>query len=76
MCISDLQSEVSTMKQDESIVIEFFTKLHIIWDDIDNFRPNHVLPLALVRPSLFSRLPFLSFLCFGPSFLAWEGKEG
>ena len=46
----------------------------LLWALVPSFL--RVLPLALVRPSLFSRLFFISCLCFGPSFLAWEEKEG
>ena len=46
----------------------------LLWAHVSSFL--RVLHLALVRPSLFSRVLFLSCLCFGPSFLAWEEKEG
>ena len=46
----------------------------LLWALVPSFL--RVLPLALVRLSLFSRVLFLSCLCFGPSFLAWEDKEG
>jgi len=42
MRISNLQSEASSMKQGDSTVTEFFIKLRIIWDEINNFRPDPV----------------------------------
>ena len=38
--ISDLQQEASTVKQGALSVIEYFTRLRVIWDEIENFRPN------------------------------------
>jgi len=40
MCISYLQLEASSTRQGELTVIDFFTNLRIIWDEIDNFRPD------------------------------------
>nr|KYP55200.1 hypothetical protein KK1_001407 [Cajanus cajan] len=40
--ISDLQHEASSMKQGNLSVTEFFTKLRVIWDEIENFRPDPV----------------------------------
>nr|KYP39254.1 hypothetical protein KK1_039430 [Cajanus cajan] len=40
--ISDLQQEASSMKQGDLSVTEFFTKLRIIWDEIENFRPDPI----------------------------------
>jgi len=40
--ISDLGSEVVTLNQGDFSVTEYFTKLRIIWDELDNFRPNPV----------------------------------
>nr|KYP44658.1 hypothetical protein KK1_033817 [Cajanus cajan] len=40
--ISDLQQEASSMKQGDLSVTEFFTKLRIIWDEIENFRLDPV----------------------------------
>jgi len=40
--ISDLQSEVVSLNQGDLSVTEYFTKLRIIWDELDNFRPNPV----------------------------------
>nr|KYP43690.1 hypothetical protein KK1_034868 [Cajanus cajan] len=36
--IFDLQHEASSMKQGNLSVTEFFTKLCVIWDEIENFR--------------------------------------
>ena len=40
--ISDLQPEASTVKQGALSVIEYFTRLRIIWDEIENFRPDPI----------------------------------
>jgi len=37
--ISDLQLEVASLNQGDLSVTEYFTKLRIIWDELDNFRP-------------------------------------
>ena len=38
--ISDLQQEASTLKQGALSVTKYFTKLRVIWDEIENFRPD------------------------------------
>ncbi|WVY96447.1 hypothetical protein V8G54_028598 [Vigna mungo] len=38
--ISTLQMEATTLSQGELSVTEFFTKLRIIWDELDSFRPD------------------------------------
>ena len=38
--ISNLQMEAASMKQGESIVTEYFTKLRTVWDKLENFRPD------------------------------------
>jgi len=38
--ISDLQFEVTSLSHGDLSVTDYFTKLHIIWDELDNFRPN------------------------------------
>ncbi|WVZ17643.1 hypothetical protein V8G54_010625 [Vigna mungo] len=40
--ISTLQMEATTLSQGELSVTEFFTKLRIIWDELDNFRPDPI----------------------------------
>ncbi|WVZ16874.1 hypothetical protein V8G54_009856 [Vigna mungo] len=40
--ISTLQMEATTLSQGELSVTEFFTKLRIIWDELDSFRPDLV----------------------------------
>ena len=37
-CISDLQMEASSLKQGDLFVTDYFTKLRIIWDELDNFK--------------------------------------
>ncbi|KAH1085760.1 hypothetical protein GYH30_017642 [Glycine max] len=38
--ISDLQQEVASIRQGNLSVTEYFTKLRIIWDELENFRPD------------------------------------
>ncbi|WVZ26006.1 hypothetical protein V8G54_004550 [Vigna mungo] len=38
--ISELQKEATSLKQRERTVTEYFTKLRIIWDKLDNFCPE------------------------------------
>jgi len=38
--ISELQSEASSLKQGNAFVIEYFTKMRVFWDELDNFRPD------------------------------------
>ena len=38
--VFDLQMEASSIKQGDLTVTDYFTKLRIIWDEIENFRPN------------------------------------
>ena len=40
--ISDLQFEAISLNQGDMSVTEYFTKLRIIWDELENFRPNPV----------------------------------
>jgi len=40
--IFDLQSEASSFIQNDLSVTDYFTKLRIIWDELDNFRPNPI----------------------------------
>jgi len=37
--IYDFPLEVASLNQGDLFVIEYFTKLRIIWDELDNFRP-------------------------------------
>ncbi|XP_068475074.1 uncharacterized protein [Phaseolus vulgaris] len=39
---SDLQLEASSLCQNDLFVTDYFTKLRIIWDELDNFRPNPI----------------------------------
>jgi len=45
--ISDLQMDVATLCQGDQSVTEYFTKLRVIWDEIENFRPNPVCPCKI-----------------------------
>ncbi|XP_020222097.1 uncharacterized protein LOC109804677 [Cajanus cajan] len=38
--VSDLQLEASSLKQGDLSVTEYFTKLRILWDELENFRPD------------------------------------
>jgi len=42
LCISDLQMDVAQLKQGEQTVSEYFTKMRIIWDELENFRPDPI----------------------------------
>jgi len=37
--ISELQSEASSLKQGNASMIEYFTKMRVLWDELDSFRP-------------------------------------
>lgn len=38
--ISALQLEASSIKQGDLFVIDYFTQLRIIWDELENFQPD------------------------------------
>jgi len=38
--VSDLQMEAFSIKQGDLTVTDYFTKLRVIWDEIENFRPD------------------------------------
>ena len=38
--VSDLQLEASSIKQGDLTMTEFFTKLRVIWDELESFRPD------------------------------------
>jgi len=40
--ISDIQMEASSINQGDLSVSDYFTKLRVIWDELDNFRLDHV----------------------------------
>ncbi|KAL2325683.1 hypothetical protein Fmac_024741 [Flemingia macrophylla] len=40
--IYDLQLEASSMRQGELSITDFFTKLRVIWDELENFRPDPI----------------------------------
>ncbi|XP_006579271.1 uncharacterized protein [Glycine max] len=40
--VSELQQEASSIKQGSLSVMEYFTKLRVIWDEIENFRPDPI----------------------------------
>jgi len=40
--ISDLQMEASNLNQGDLSVTEYFTKLRIIWDELENFKLDHM----------------------------------
>ncbi|BAT79322.1 hypothetical protein VIGAN_02219000 [Vigna angularis var. angularis] len=45
--ISTLKMEASTLSQGELSVTDFFTKLRVIWDELDSFRPD---PVCICKP--------------------------
>ncbi|XP_006586460.1 uncharacterized protein [Glycine max] len=40
--VSELQQEASSIKQGSLSVTKYFTKLRVIWDEIENFRPDPI----------------------------------
>jgi len=40
--VSELQQEASSIKQGPLSVTEYFIKLQVIWDEIENFRPDPI----------------------------------
>ena len=40
--IFDMQLKASSLSQNDLLVTDYFTKLRIIWDELDNFRPNPI----------------------------------
>ena len=40
MRISNLQHEAASIKQGDISVTDFFTKLRIIWDELESYMPN------------------------------------
>ena len=40
--ISDLQTEASSLSQGELLITDYFTKLRVIWDELENFRPESI----------------------------------
>ena len=45
--ISDLQEEISSLKQGDRSVTDYFTQLKILWDELMNFRPT---PICMCIP--------------------------
>ena len=40
--LADLQFEASSLSQNNLSITDYFTKLRIIWDELDNFQPNPI----------------------------------
>lgn len=51
--ISDLQMEASSLNQGDLSVTDYFTKLRIIWDELDNFRPDPIC--SCTKPSVITQ---------------------
>lgn len=45
--ISALQLEASSIKQGDLSVTDYFTQLRVIWDELENFRPDPVCVCAV-----------------------------
>ncbi|WVZ22774.1 hypothetical protein V8G54_001318 [Vigna mungo] len=45
--ISELQRDASSLKQGTSTISEFYTKLRIIWDELENFRLDPICTCAV-----------------------------
>jgi len=42
LCISDLQQELVSIKQVDTTIPKYFTKLRVIWDKLDSYRPDPI----------------------------------
>jgi len=42
LCISDLQLEAYSLCQGELTMTEYFTKLQVLWNELENFRPDPI----------------------------------
>ena len=40
--ISELQQEVASVKQGDVSVTKYYTKLRVIWDELESYRPNPI----------------------------------
>ena len=40
MRISELQQDMASIKQDDQTIIDYFMKLHVIWDEMESYRPD------------------------------------
>ena len=40
--ISELQQEVASVKQGDVSVTEYYTKLRVIWDELESYRPDPI----------------------------------
>lgn len=47
LCISDLQQEVPAIKQGDSSITDYFTKLRMIWDELESYRPDSISTCAI-----------------------------
>jgi len=45
--ISDLQLEVASLSQSDLSATDYFTKLRIIWDELENFCPIHICTCSI-----------------------------
>ena len=39
LCIAELQEEVHALKQGSQSIIDYFTSLKSLWEELDNYRP-------------------------------------
>jgi len=46
ICISDIQDTISSFKQGELTITNYFTQLKILWDELDLFRPLPICSCA------------------------------
>ena len=53
--ISHLQMEAFSLNHGELSVTHYFTKLRIIWDELDNFRPNTICDCSCSASSTISK---------------------
>lgn len=45
--ISELQQDMTSIKQVDKSIIEYFTRLHVIWDELESYRPD---PICVCNP--------------------------
>ena len=40
--ISELQQDVASIRQGDQTIIDYFTKLRVIWDELESYKPDPV----------------------------------
>ena len=42
MRIAELQQDMASIKQGDKSITEYFTRLRVIWDELESYRPNPI----------------------------------